>query len=270
VVNEYDKDKNHTKQYIYDEYGKTISAVVNIMTQGRTVYDESGKPAYELDYEGNRMAKYEYDDYGRMASKTDAYGNKTFFDGNGNLTRTENQDGIVLCSYNYVYDENNNYVLFTSFDPTTRNTTYYENGKQTVTKNHAGAVTVDYFWNGSKLVATFDRGSQETTWYDIDGRSLYTSFNDQLISKNLYYNGQLVGIFDVRSNQVTIFKNERRELTLQLGDFPEYDPANPDSLYNPEDPEDVRAAAGPEPTAEDIKEWIAAGLLDHKYIANPL
>jgi len=219
VMKEYDKDNNLTKTFEYNKYGKTISAITNEMTKGKTVFDEKGLAAYELDFEGNRMAKYEYDDKNRLKMKTDVYGNMTHYAANGEMMYTENKDGIVLQKYNYSYDDRGNYSLESSIDPTTRDITYYKNGKQTVTKNYMGAVITDYLWHGSKLVATFNRENQETTWYDRDGKTLYTSFNNQAISKNLYNEGQLVGVWDVRTNQVTIFKNERKALVMQLGDF---------------------------------------------------
>lgn len=263
VLKEYDKDTNLTKTYNYDQFGKNISSIVNEMTQAKTVFDDRGLAAYELDYEGNRLTKYEYDDKNRLTLKTDMYGNRTHYDtSNGTMVYTENKDGIVLSRYNYVYDSIGNYTLDNVVDPTTKEITYFKNGKQTVTKNHAGAVVTDYFWNGSKLVATFNRENQETTWYDIDGRTLYTSFNDKVISKNLYHKGQLVGIWDAKNNQVTILKNERRELILQLGDFGE--------VADGEDGFEFNKDVVKEPTGEDIKAWIDAGLIDSKYLINPL
>ncbi|MDR2192233.1 MAG: RHS repeat protein [Endomicrobium sp.] len=283
IIAEYDKDKNQTKQYVYDEYGKNISSIANLMTQGKTVFDDNGNPSYELDYEGNRMAKYEYDDLNNLISKTDAYGNVTKFDAQGNMTHTENKDGIVLTSYIYDYDKYGNYVLVTAFDPTTKSTTYFKDGKQQYTKNYAGAIITDYFWNGSKLIATFNRENQETTWFDIDGRTLYTTFNEQLISEYLYYNGQLVGLYDARVNQVTIFKNERRELVLQLGEYgdaikgetqviKEIGAKESEHIWGPiETVEGFEPyKPGPRPTAEDIIKWIKAGLIDNKYITSPL
>ncbi|MDR1695214.1 MAG: hypothetical protein LBR69_01065 [Endomicrobium sp.] len=310
IIKEYDKDNNLTKTYEYNKYGKTISAVTNEMTKGKTVFDEKGLASYELDYEGNRMAKYEYDDKNRMRVKTDMYGNKTHFSENSEMLYTENKDGVVLSKYNYVYDDKGNHVLESSFDPATRETTYFENGKQTVSKNYAGAVTVDYLWNGSQLVSTFNRENQETTWYDVDGRTLYTSFNDEAISKNLYHQGQLVGIWDVRTSQVTIFKNERREVVLQLGDFgsavtqpsdvmrysngtdeiffkkksvddkivsiPEgFNYVNTFKGYVLAEKEDgsgniIEYEPVVEPTGELIKQWIDAGLVEQKMLVNPV
>jgi len=259
IVAEYDKDYNKTKTYIYNKYGKTISCIVNEMTKGKTVFDDKGRATYELDYEGNRMASYFYDDKNRLTEKLDAYGNRTHYDGNGAMTYTENKDGVVLMKYNYKYDEDGHYVMDNSFDPTTNETTYFDsNGRQTVTKNYAGAIVADYFWNNSTLVATFNRQNNETTWYDIDGKQLYTTFNDEIINKCLYYKGQLVGMYDDRNKQVTIFKNERRELVLQLG-------IEDDGNGNTTISSDVK-----EPTAEEIKKWIDDGLVDKKFLVSPL
>jgi hypothetical protein len=98
-------------------------------------------------------------------------------------------------------------------------------------------------WNGAKLVYTFNRTNHETTWYDISGKTLYTTYDNEIISKHLYYKGQLVGIWDVRKAQVTIFKNERKELVLQLTE-------------------------NEEPTFEDIKTWIDMGLIEMAHLTN--
>jgi predicted SpoU family rRNA methylase len=241
VIREYDKDKNLTKTYMYDAYGKTVVSITNEMTKGKTVFNEKGLAIYDQDHEGNRMAEYEYDSNNKLILKTDIYGNKTHYDKNQNAIYVEDKEGIVISKYNYDYDNKGNYVLQSMYDPSTRETTYFKDGKQQYTKNSAGAVVIDYVWNGSNLVFTFNRGNQETSWYDIDGKILYVTFNEQIISKNLYYKGQLVGMWNARTNQVTVYKNERRELILQL-----------------EEQE--------EPTAEDVKLWIDAGLVEQKYL----
>jgi hypothetical protein len=209
VVKEYDKDKNLTKTYTYNSYGKTVTSITNELTHGKTIY-EKGLVAYDVDYEGNLTAKYEYDNKNKLILRTDMYGNKTHYDEHRNVTYTENKDGIILEQYNYLYDKNGDYVLDNTYDPSTRETTYYKNGRQQYTKNAEGAVVIDYSWNGSKLMFTFNRTNQETIWYDIDGRTLYTTFNDEVISKNLYYKGQLVGVWNARDKQITVFKNGKK------------------------------------------------------------
>jgi hypothetical protein len=236
IVKEYDKDKNLKKSYTYDMYGKNLSYVTDEMTKGRTIF-EKGQAKYEEDFEGNVTAVYNYDENRMLVSKVDMYDNITYYDNKGNITHSQNKEGVVIARYHYEYDENGNYVVVSSYDPSTRETTFYKNGKQQYVKNASGAIITDYMWNGTKLICTFNRANKETTWYDIDGKTLYTSYDNELISKNLYYKGQLVGIWDVRKGQVSIFKNERKELILQL-------------------------AENEEPTQVDVKTWIDKGLIE--------
>jgi hypothetical protein len=311
VVAMYDKEKNLTATYNYNKYGTGLLSIVNEMTKGMTVFDENtGLAMYDLDFEGYRTAKYIYGNNNKLTEKVDVYGNITYFDGNGAVTHTTDKNGIVMSKYNYKYDDNGNYVLESVLNPMTRETTYFdENGRQTVTKNHAGAISVDYLWMGSKLVASFARESQQTTWYEVDGKAIYTTFNDEIISKNLFFEGKHVGIWDAKLNQVTVLQNERREVVIQLGSGPNY-PTEPKTLVrcldedgnttlvlsledfkmysdlgkiftkieeftgyvlqSDENGNIVEYEPSIEPTAEDINEWIAAGLLDNKYLFNAL
>jgi len=257
VVKQLDSAGNTTQTIESNKFGKVTTAVINNMTNGKTIYNAQGQPTYELDFEGNRMVSYIYDDNNKLTEKIDVYGNRTHYDDSGNMTFTENKDGVVLMKWNYKYDANGRYVLDNSFDPTTNETTRYDgNGRQMYTENYAGAKIVDYVFNGASLVATFDRQNNLTTWYDKSGKTIGTTFNDEWISKNIYASdGQLVGTFDYRSNQVTIFQNERREIVLQLGID---DEGQPHDKIQP-------------PTAEQIKQWIDDGLIkDAHLLVNPL
>ncbi|MDR2399612.1 MAG: hypothetical protein LBD61_04210 [Endomicrobium sp.] len=243
TIKEYDKDKNLTKTYTYDTYGKNLSYVTDEMTKGKTVFNKQGLAEHDEDFEGNITTIYKYNNNNNLVSKIDIYGNISHYDEKGSLAYTENKEGLVIARYSYEHDNKGNYVLVSSYDPSVRETTYYKNGKQQYVKNASGAIIKDYMWNGSKLVCTFDRTNGETTWYDVDGKTLYISFNNEIISKNLYYKGQLVGVWDARKAQITIFKNERRELVLQL-------------------------TKNEEPTAKDIKVWIGMGLIEMAHLTN--
>jgi YD repeat-containing protein len=221
VVREYDQDKNLTKTINYTSYGKKITSVVNELSKATTVYDDRGLATYETDYEGNRTAKYEYDDKNRITAKTDIYGNVTHFSENGETLYVEDKRGVVLNQYNYKYDKDGNYILDSSYEPLTGDTTYFEDGRQTVVKNAEGAVIGEFFWTGTKLTAFFNKSNGETTWYDVAGKSTYTTFGDQVVAKDLYYKGQFVGVWDERTKQATIFYNERRELVLNLEEWGE-------------------------------------------------
>jgi len=190
------------------------------MTQGQSIFDERGRLSYELDFEGYRITSYVYQgDSNVLEMKIDCYGNKTHYNDKGQMLYTENKDGVVLQNYIYKYDDKGNYILDSAHDPYTQSVTYFDkDGRQTVTKNWAGAVIQEFFYQGSKLIATFSNESQMTTWYRRDGKALYTTFNNEIVSKNLYYNGQLVGVWNAQTNQVEVYENERRALVLQLGD----------------------------------------------------
>jgi hypothetical protein len=241
VVKEYDKDKNLTKTNVYDSYGKRMLASVNELTKAKTVFDDKGKAIYDLDYEGNRTAKYEYNDNNMLTTKIDMYSNRTHYDENQNPTYVENREGMVISEYIYKEDKNGNLSLEKTYDKRSGETTYFKDGKQQYTRDRSGAVITEYGWNGSKMIYSFNKTNNETTWYDIDGKALYVAINDEIVSKNLYYHGQMVGVWDRRTSEVTVFKNERRELTLKVDN-------------------------GLEPTGQMIQAWVDAGLIDQKYL----
>ncbi|MDR1196594.1 MAG: hypothetical protein LBL00_09005, partial [Endomicrobium sp.] len=145
-------------------------------------------------------------------------------------------------------------------------------------------------------------------WYAVDGKATYTTFDDEVISKNLYFKGQLVGIWDVRTNQVTVLQNERREVVIQLGSGPNLpvelttmvrcsDGNGASTVLRLKDFQEnsklgkayakVEEFQGYvlkadengniieydpviEPTAEEIKRWIDEGLVAKKYMFNSL
>lgn len=266
----YDSEGNLTKTYNYDsKFNKLLVSITNELTQGKTIFNDNGLPSHEIDYEGNIMVTYNYDDKNRLTTKVDSHGNTTLFDEHGKMTETVDKENIVLYRYNYKYDEKGNAILESSYDPTTMQTTFYdEQGRQMSTKNYAGAEVMEWIWSGSKLVACHNHENGITEWFGVDGRSLYQSFQDELISKNIYYLGKLIGTWERRTNQVTIYHNERRELTLQLGDFGHV--VNKEKEDGSVGLVDIVEAEIPiEPSAEDILKWIELGLLDNKYAIAP-
>jgi len=160
------------------------------------------------------MAVYEYDEDGKLEVKTDAYGNKTFFDKKGNMTATYDFKGNLLVKYEYKINAEGFIELKSVKDMLTNNVTHFNKGKQVNVTNAQGAIIRDYFWDGNKLVATYDRETQETTWYDINGKAMYTTFNDIKIKEWLYFKGKLVGVYDARSKSVVIYQNEREDYIL--------------------------------------------------------
>ncbi|MGE4385645.1 MAG: hypothetical protein AB7E39_07275 [Endomicrobiaceae bacterium] len=213
---EYDKDMNKTKTYNYGLFGKTISYVVDEMTKEKTTYDQYGREMATYDADGYILATYQYEDvsyeYGdgknlavvknsnstsgqgllvtkkdyQLNTKGEIVNTTTYFDKEGLATHINNSDGTTIVKYNYDQDDQGNKVLTSVINVLTKEKTYYENGKETVTKNDQDVVIKKYYWQGSKLLYTTnlaaDGSTSETTVYDIDGTELYTTF------KNITYN----------------------------------------------------------------------------------
>lgn len=217
TVKEYDYENNLTRTSNYNQYGKTTECIVDELSQSRTICNDKGQPEYDVDYEGYKTAVYARDARNKMTTKTDVYGNVTHFDLDGNMTHTEDVDHNVITRYKYRTDDKGNYVLDNAKDMLTNSVTYFKNGKQTQTKNYAGAVVRDYVWDGSTLIASRDRETQQMTWYDINGKATYNSVNDHLISKRLYNQGKLVGVWNASDYTITlVHHNERNGVTLNV------------------------------------------------------
>ncbi|MFA6914676.1 MAG: hypothetical protein WCQ83_05710, partial [Endomicrobiia bacterium] len=112
--------------------------------------------------------------------------------------------------------------------------------RQTVTKDEDGNITKDYNWNGNTLVYVFDRQTETTQWYNADKEVVYETFNERVITKNIYNNGQLVGRWNAQDKTVAILINEREWLSI---------------------------TAEEEPTANDITKIISLASLIEKKIA---
>jgi hypothetical protein len=63
-----------------------------------------------------------------------------------------NSEGTTIVKYNYDQDNQGNKVLTSVLNVLTKEKTYYENGKETVTKNDQDEVIKKYYWQGSKLL----------------------------------------------------------------------------------------------------------------------
>ncbi|MCX5781689.1 MAG: hypothetical protein NT145_03150 [Elusimicrobia bacterium] len=200
VSKEYDSSKNLTKTYEYNLFGKIISNIIDELTQTRTVFDSKGLPSYDLNYEGAIVARYNYNEYGELIYKTDNRMNRTFyFPSNGQMDRTEDQYGNLLLKYNYRADENGRMVLYSTLDNMGR-TTFYKSGKPQREVDQQGNTTKEYFYDGQKLIYTYDTYLHETVWYDKDGKPTYSSVDNMLTKEWLYSKGKLVGLWEEGKN----------------------------------------------------------------------
>ena len=79
VTKEYDFQKNLTKTYNYNKYGKNVEFILNELSQSKTVFDQNAMPKHDVDFEGNIVARYISDKDGYLTKKVDGVGNTTYF-----------------------------------------------------------------------------------------------------------------------------------------------------------------------------------------------
>jgi hypothetical protein len=166
----------------------------------------------------------------------DAVGNVTYFDKKGNMTYTANMFGATILTYVYETDSEGRYVLTKAENG--GDVTYYKDGKQQYTVNSLGLTTVEYHWDGSKLMYSYDNGAQETTYYDVNGKQIYTAFNGNLVKEWLYFKGRLVGYYDGNSGTTQLFQFQREDIKI--------------------DSQTTR------PSADQIQKWYDDGLIERQ------
>ncbi|MFW6174049.1 MAG: hypothetical protein ACOC5T_09920 [Elusimicrobiota bacterium] len=218
LIAEYDENDNLTKTNKYGKYGKTMQWIVDELTLTKTVCDDKGKPIYDVNFEGYKVARYVYDKKtGKLKYKEDAYKNRTYFKKNGNMDRTEDVDGNILTTYNYKKDENGYYSLDTVKDERTGRITIYKESKPDEIRNEDGIKIGNYRWEGSKLICLeniYPEG-YEIEWYK-NGRPTYTTFKGNLISERVYYKGKLAGTWDERNNKFELYTHGRKEIKVHM------------------------------------------------------
>lgn len=240
--------------YKQDNKGnKILDFVLDNLTQTRTFFDDYGNKEYTIDDLGVVTARY-FDDYTLNVSGTDGSFTVTRYDIDGKELFTTfqnveyNDDGTidevkdindnVIEKYYYKFDSDGNRILkyvmkkddFEYGDRTTY-TWYDDEGRQTYTTSSAVEpvddtaknILRDYNWNGNTLVYTFDRETETTQWYNMDKEVLYKTYNDRVITKNIYSFGQLLGKWDARNEVVEVYINERTWISIHMDKEPTED-----------------------------------------------
>lgn len=213
VSRTFDKDKNLTATYVYKGQGAKLDYVQNEMTKGRTYYDDFGRTKYETDADGFVLNTYQYQDVsyergedgksvvevetegekgkGLLVSKKttqkDLYRNivfsTTYFDQKGNITKVTDANGIITSEYHYKNDDKGNLILDYVLDNNTKQKTFFdENGNRDYTVDEDKRVVARYF--DSYVMNIGQDGSYTVTRYDIDGKELYTTFQNVEYDEN--------------------------------------------------------------------------------------
>lgn len=241
-----------TTEYKYkqdDKGNKILDFILDNLTQTRTFFDEHGNKDYTVDDLGVVVARY-FDDYTLNVSGTDGAFTVTRYDIDGKELFTTfqnveyNDDGTidevkdindkVIEKYYYKYVDGKrvlDYVMKTEdpeYGAVVNYTWYDDEGRQMYTtssderpeNDDAKNILRDYSWNENTLVFTFDRETQTTQWFNMDKEVLYKTFNDRVITKNIYSFGQLIGKWDGRTDTVEVYINERSWITLRMDEEP--------------------------------------------------
>ena len=244
-----DADGYTTKEYHYkqdDKGNKIMDYLLDVMTGNKTYYDEHGPASYTVNDKDSVITRY-FDGYTvnvrdgfvTEVTKYDIDGKELYttlknieYDTDGTIKKVidteEEGDDKVWHEYVYTTDKDGKKVIdyvinHSDLDFGGMDTyTWYEDGKPVYTTessarpvdDKATNILRDYSWNGDTLVFTFDRKTENTHWYNVNKELVYITFNERVISKNIYNKGQLVGKWDAQKNETTIYINERAWITV--------------------------------------------------------
>lgn len=234
---------NNTVLYRYyyekDTSGNTVLASVYDCIKGERTFYENGKQKYTINSEGGKIREYYYDgskfsfsvELGRndaqiKTSNSDnmiSYSN-VVYNKDGQISAVLGEKGNIIERYFYREDAEGNKILDYVENVEDGTKTYYEYnydvGKACATKtvDPKGDVLIDYGYNGSQKIYEFNRETGITTWYSGDGNEIiaeYLSLGSQLISKNIYSGGQLIGRWNAKDKTLTICVNEQDAVTFE-------------------------------------------------------
>ncbi len=220
VAQEFDVDGNLTRTYAYTDYGKSTAWVRDELSQTKTIYNNTGQPEKDVDFEGNTIATYKYDEKKKFVSKTDVYNNVTTFDQFGRQAYTTNAKGDKVLSYEYKIDQDGNNILDRTVDLTPGiyggDVTTFHNNMQVKTVSKFGGVATEYHYKGHSMIYSFDTRTNEVSWYNKNGRQTMTTVDGEVVQEKLYYQARFVGYIDHRSNRIVLYQYERQDQEVKF------------------------------------------------------
>lgn len=224
LLKEFDEKGRHTKSYEYN--GRMTKAMIDHLTNSRTLFNDKGKMEREVNFKGGTLATYYYGANGKLIHKIDNYGNKTVYDGSGRPVFTYRTTGAVIETYNWI--SRNAYSMTNEHG----HTTYYDHDRQQyetqLVETPGGIVTrivKTYAWQGTKLISSLDIDKEETTHYE-NGRPTLTINNSNLVMGLWKYDEQ---------TGILISKIDRRDGTITFYDHGQETPYVYTEAFNPDD-----------------------------------
>ncbi len=214
--------ENGEKDYVINDMDVVVTRFfdgysVNYLTGSDSLDDKnfSSTEVTELDIDGKALyttlKKVEYNSDGsidRVMEDENTVLEKYFY---------KNVDGNKVIDYvvNYKNSEFGNIRTYLWYDDENR-PMYLTSDENKPTDDTAANILQDFSWNGNTLVYTFDRTSNNTKWYNSDKQWVYETFNERIISKNIYNRGKLVAKWEPGTKEATIYTNERAWIKLKL------------------------------------------------------
>ena len=230
-----------TREYFYkqdDKGNKIIDYHLDKLTKNKTYYDEHEKASYTVNDKDAVITRY-YDGYTvnynlegnyTEVTKYDIDGKELYtvlknidYNSDGTINKVMDKDDSVWQEYRYrvnsegkkVIDYIINYpnsangeITYTWYDEDNKPIYVTTNEERPVDDNSPDIIK-DFSWTGDMLAFTFDRRTNTTQYYNMNKELVYEAFNERIITKNIYSNGQLVGQWDAQNGTVTLYTNER-------------------------------------------------------------
>ena len=162
--------------------------------------------------------------------------------------KVKNDDGetetrFYTITEKYKYDEKGNIDYVINLINNTR--TYYKNNKMyytaanddstrginiSETPNDPRVLKV-FYWDvaldyetednpAKTLRCVYDTQSKTTQWFNANSQFVYLTYNDRLISSNIYDNGKLAGTWNNQTKELTILRDEKQWMTVKLNSEP--------------------------------------------------
>ncbi len=229
---------------------KILDHVTDNLTKTKTYYKETGDKDYIINDKDVVTAKF-YDGYSvtcltdsdsltdtdyanQEITKYDIDGKELYttlkkveYNSDGTIDKVMEDEDTVLEQYYYKKDSEGNKIINYVENMLDGSKTYYDDEqRQMYTEDKNGEIIKDFSWNGNTLVYTFDRLTQNTQWYNANREWVYESFNERLISKNIYNYGQLVAKWEPGTHEATVYINERAWIKVVLDKEPSVDGIN--------------------------------------------
>ena len=158
----------------------------------------------------------------------------------------ENETRFYTITEKYKYDAKGNIDYVINLTNNTR--TYYKNNKMYYTaandssteginvsenpndprllKVFAWDVDLDYE-NADNPATTlryvYDTQSKTTQWFNTDSQFVYLTYNDRVVSNNIYDGGKLAGTWNNQTKELTILRDEKQWITVKMDSEPGVD-----------------------------------------------